>query len=157
MKYLYLLFAALLPLTLHAKPSADEVRNVVDFYNNGKDEGIVLADVKLCEGIGKEGATKNECEGELNPASLTVGESVTVWMSFMVPLGLQEQEIMVQLNHQGVTREVEKATVTSAMRYRVWRKVKLDRAGDWSANIIHDNGQSSEVLRELKLSVRPKE
>lgn len=156
MKYLCLLFAALLPLTLHAKPSADEVNKVVDFYNNGKDEGIVLGDIKLCEGIGKDGAAKNECENEIDPASLKAGQSVMVWMNFMVPMGVQEQEIMLQFNHQGVTREVEKVTVSSAMRYRVWRKVKFDRAGDWKANIIHDNGQTSEVLRELKLTVQSK-
>jgi len=156
MKYLFLLLAAMLPLTLQAKPTPDEVKRVVDYYNNGQDEGVVLADIKLCESIGTEGEAKNECQNELDASTMTVGQPVMVWMNFMVPVGMKEQEIMLQFNYQGVTRDVQKATVSNAMRYRVWRKVKFDRAGDWTATITHDNGQSTEVLREMKFRVQPK-
>ncbi len=156
MRFISLLLAALLSFAVHAKPSPEEVKRVVDYYHNGKDQGVVLADVKLCEAVSTEGELKNECQGELDPLALTVGEPVTVWMMFMVPSGMAQQDIMLQLNYQGMTRAVEKATVASSLRYRVWRKVTLDRPGEWTASIFHDSGQGQELLREMKMQVQPK-
>lgn len=156
MRFISLLLAALLSFAAHAKPSPEEVKRVVDYYQNGKDQGVVLADVKLCEAVPTEGELKNECQGERDPLALTVGEPVTVWMMFMVPSGMDQQDIMLQLNYQGLTRAVEKATVASSLRYRVWRKVTLDRPGEWTASIIHDSGQGLELLREMKMQVQPK-
>ncbi len=148
--------ALLLSTVVHAKPSADVAKEVIDYYFHGQSEGVLLADVKLCEAIHEEGELKNECNGELDAAGLEQGQPVLVWMMFMVPSGLDPQEILVQLNHQGMTMAVEKASVASSLRYRVWRKLNLDRPGDWNVKIAHDNGQSIEMVKELNLSVQPK-
>ena len=43
------------------KPSPKETKKVMDYYNNGKGGGAVLVDYTLCQEMGKEEESKNEC------------------------------------------------------------------------------------------------
>ncbi len=157
MKFVSLMLAAALSTAAQAKPAPEQVREVVDYYFNGRDAGVVLADFRVCDDVHAEGELKNECRGQRDPASLLEGDSVLMWMMFMVPSGVEPQDIMLQLNHQGMTLGLEKAKVASSMRYRVWRKVSFDRPGEWEARVMHDKGPGGlEVLREIKLNVQPK-
>ncbi len=137
----------------HAKPDGKQVKDVIDFFYNGQSEGIVLADVKLCEDVYTKGEQKNECMAELSGNKLKEGDAAKVWMMFMVPHDVKPQTIMLQLNHGGTTMSVERAEIKSAVRYRTWRQIKLDRPGEWKLKILHDKGDAVELVKEFTLKV----
>ncbi len=152
--FLLFVVAATFSLSVAAKPSPETAREVIDYYFNGQEQGIVLADIKLCEDVYGEGESKNECKNELKPNALEKNKPFMVWMMFMVPSGMDPQEVMVQLNHGGMTMDVETARVASSVRYRIWRKVSLDRTGKWTIKIAHDDGQNINVLDEFNVEVK---
>ncbi len=145
--------ALLVSANAFAKPSPEVVKQVVDFYFDGQDQGVVLAHTKLCDNVYTKGEHNNECMDERADNTLTLGEQTNVWMLFMVPNKVEPQSIMVQLNHRGMTMSVQRAKIASALRYRIWRKIKPDRAGDWTVKILHDRGDEVELLKEMTLTV----
>jgi len=154
MKRIIVLSIALLVSSLaHGKPSPEVVKQVVDFYFQGQEQGVVLADTKLCDNVYTKGEQNNECMAERPDNTLSRGEETNVWMLFMVPNKLEPQKILVQLNHRGMTMSVQRASIASALRYRIWKKVKPDRAGDWTVKIFHDRGDKVELLKEMTLKV----
>ncbi len=152
-KLLIFTIALLVPALSQAKPTPDQVKSVIDFYFNGQDQGVLLADVKLCDEIYAEGDQKNECMEIRNTTSLKKGEETNLWMMFMVPSDVDPQNIMVQFNYGGVTMSVRKTAISSSLRYRTWKKIKLDRTGEWDVKILHDKGDDLELLKEMKLTV----
>lgn len=150
-----ILFALVLclPLLAQAKPSPEEVKSVIDFYFNGQDQGIVLADTKLCDEIYTEGDQKNECMETRNTATLKEGEETYLWMLFMVPSKVDPQRIMVQLNLGDITMDVKNLTITSSLRYRARTKIAFKRPGEWKLKIIHDTGKELQLLKEIPVTV----
>jgi hypothetical protein len=66
-----------------AAPTAKMIKEVVDYYYNGQKEGPILTEAKLCK------AVKNfECTETLDPNNVTKGETINVWMRFLVPKGV---------------------------------------------------------------------
>ncbi len=145
--------ALLMSLLAHGKPTPEEVRQVIDFYYYGQEQGVVLADVKLCDDVYTKGDQKNQCMAERTGDTLNEGEQTHVWMMFMVPSGLGPQDIMLQLNHRGMTMAVKRTRITSAIRYRTWERIKPDRPGKWLIKIFHDKGEDMELIKELSLNV----
>lgn len=129
-----------------AKPTSDEVKRVLDFYFHGKGTGPVLLDSMLCRDIQREGDEKNECAGDISGETIKKGESIYLWMAYMVPSGDEPQNIIVQYENGGVTRMVRNLQVTGQLRYRTWLKVAFDKAGSWKIKIIHDTGSEAVVL-----------
>lgn len=134
-------------------PSTQEVKKVLDFYYNGKGMGVVLIDAKLCRDVHREGDEKNECAGEITNEAISKGDTVNLWMAFMVPIGDEKQKILVQFDQGGVTRSVKNMTVTGSLRYRTWRKVTLNRAGVWDIKIVHDRDDGATVLGNISATV----
>jgi len=154
MKRIAALGTALLTCSLaYAKPTSEEVQHVIDYYYNGQAQGVVLADVKICDDIYTKGDQKNECMAQREHDTLIEGESTHVWMMFMVPNGLESQKVMLQLNHRGMTMAVRQTKISSGIRYRTWEKIKPDRSGKWSVKIFHDKGEDLELIKELTLNV----
>ena len=62
-----LFVAALIPWFAGAQeiPSPDEAFKVIDFYMNGKGNGMVLMESKVCKDIHREGSLKYECKNEI--------------------------------------------------------------------------------------------
>ena len=135
-----------------AKPTSEEAKKVIDFYFNGRGEGVVLTDSKICRDIERDGDLKNECSGELSGA-IPKGESVYVWMNFMIPNGDEKQNIIVQFDNNNVTRMVKNLEISSGLRFRSWRKVIFDKTGNWDIKIIHDKGDGTEVLSSTTVTV----
>lgn len=135
-------------------PTTQEVKKVLDFYYNGQGMGVVLIDAKLCRDVHREGDEKNECAGDVTSEAITKGDTVNLWMSFMVPMGDEKQKILVQFDQGGVTRSVKNMTVTGSLRYRTWRKVTLDRVGVWNIKIVHDRDEGAAVLGEVSATVQ---
>ncbi|MDH5178927.1 MAG: hypothetical protein OEZ39_00260 [Gammaproteobacteria bacterium] len=132
-------------------PTTDEVRKVLDFYYQGQGLGVVLIDSKMCSEIGKEGDLKNECVGELT--AIKKDESINMWFAFLIPNGTEKQKILIQFETGGLTRMVKEIEATGSIRYRTWRKVDFDRAGEWTASIFLDSPAGTKKIGSRSFTV----
>ncbi len=133
-------------------PSADEVRKVVQFYYNGK-SGVYLVDIKLCEGVYKEGEQKNNCKDEITSGEVFSGDEVIVWMHFFAPDGAKET-VLVQYNRNGITRRTSSHTVRGAVRYRVWVPFKVEKAGNWDVKVVYDGETDTKIMGTIPIKVK---
>jgi hypothetical protein len=129
-----------------AKPTPDEVKRVLDYFYHGKGMGPVLLETKICRDVQREGDEKSECAGDITAQAVKKGESVYLWMAYMVPSGDEPQNIIVQFENGGVTRMVKNLQVSGQLRNRTWLKVTLDKVGSWKVKIVHDTGSNAITL-----------
>jgi hypothetical protein len=129
-----------------AKPAPEEVKRVLDYYYHGKGLGPVLLESKVCREIQREGDEKYECSGDISAEPIKKGESVYLWMAYMVPLGDEPQNIIAQFENGGVTRMVKNLQVSGQLRNRTWLKLTFDKVGTWKVKIVHDTGSSAVAL-----------
>jgi len=141
------------PLTALAqgRPTAEEVRKVINFFYEGE-HGAVLIDVKICRGVHDDGEMKHECKDDITRETIQVDEEVLVWMNFFAPLN-KKQNILIQFNKNGVTRDTKELAITGATRYRSWLKFKPSSAGRWEVKIYYDGESGAEVLSALPVPV----
>lgn len=145
-----------IPLMAQAeKPSPKEINKVINFYDKGFTQGAILVDMKLCADVHKSGEAKNNCIGELAGNNLTAGEEAFVWVNLLVPTPEDgaKQKLLLQFNHDNLTRTVRQKRVGGSIRYRTWTKIKLDRPGTWSVKALHDNGSKVFELGQLPIKV----
>jgi hypothetical protein len=142
------------PTDAKTKPAPDEVRRVINYYFNGKGQGPVLMDTKLCRDIKQDGNDKNECVSDITTQSIKKGDSVYLWMAYMVPSDDETQNIVILFEKGGVTRSVESLQVSSQLRNRAWLKISFDKPGPWILKVVRDTGSGAEVLGMLDVTVR---
>lgn len=135
------------------KPTAEEVKKVLDFYYHGKGMGAVLVEAKVCRDVQREGDEKNECAGDVSGQAIKKGDSVYLWMAFMSPNGEEPQPVIVQFEVNGVTRAVKNVSVSGGLRTRNWLKYTFDKAGAWKIKIVHDTGSSADQLGTRDVNV----
>ncbi len=136
------------------KPAPEEVRRVLNYYLHGKGSGPVLIETKICQDIIASGEDKNECDGDVAMQSIRRGQSVYLWMAYMVPLGDDIQNVVIQFDKGGVTRKVENLQVSSQLRNRSWIKVSFDTAGQWQLKVVRDTGEGVESLGTYEVLVK---
>lgn len=136
-----------------AKPAPEDVKRVLDYYYHGKGMGPVLLETKICREIQREGDEKSECAGDITAQTVKKGESIYLWMAFMVPLGDEPQNIIAQFENGGVTRMVKNLQVSGQLRNRTWLKITLDKVGPWKVKIVHDTGSSAIALGARDVTV----
>ena len=134
-------------------PSAAETKKVLDFYYNGQGQGVVLFETLLCKEIAKEGDNKNNCSEVITNGTATKGEAVNLWMAYLVPNGEENQNIIVQFEHKGVTRMVKNIQINGSIRYRTWRKISFNKTGSWTAKIFHEKGDDTILLNSVNITV----
>ena len=84
-----------------ATPTAKMVKEVVDYYYNGQEQGPILTEAKLCKGV------KNfECTEIIKPNNVNTGETINVCMRFFVPKGASYDDILVEYQHEGIPRRL---------------------------------------------------
>jgi hypothetical protein len=127
-----------------AAPEAQKIREVVDYFYNGQKEGPVLIDSKLCTNI-----KDLECRDQLAQNSISMGESVKVWMQFFVPKGDSYDDIFVEYKHNGTPRNLQAHKVEGSIRYRLVDSYKPDKVGDWTITIK----RGSKSLKMLNFKV----
>jgi len=103
-----------------AAPTAKMIKEVVDYYYNGQEEGPILTEAKLCKGI-----EKFECTEMINPESVTKGETINVWMRFLVPKGTSYDDILVEFKHEGIPRRLTPHKIEGSIRYRLVDKNRV--------------------------------
>ncbi len=113
-----------------ASPKASVVKEVVDYFYNGQEEGPILVESKLCKTI----KTLN-CEGGMDSNVISIGEPVKVWAQFFVPKDAIYDDIFVEYKHEGVPRHLKARKVEGSIRYRFIDTYKPDKIGKWTITI----------------------
>ncbi|MFA0465410.1 hypothetical protein AB4524_00730 [Vibrio breoganii] len=112
-----------------------------------------MYDFKLCESIIKQGPEKNNCEKEIDPNNVVVGDNALVWMAYLVPKGESVDNILVQSSMNGLTRESHQVKVEGSIRYRTWKPVTFTKAGQWQVTVIEDADQVN-LLKQIDVTVK---
>ena len=113
-----------------AAPDAKNIQEVVNYFYSGQKEGPVLTDSKLCKIV-----KGHECQDQLEPNGISMGESVKVWMQFFVPKGAIYDDIFVEYKHNSIPRNLKANKVEGSIRYRIVDTYKPDKIGDWTVTI----------------------
>jgi hypothetical protein len=127
-----------------AAPTAKMVKEVVDYFYSGQEQGPILTEAKLCK------AVKNfECTEIIKPDNVIKGETINVWMRFFVPKGASYDDILVEYKHEGIPRRLTPHKIDSSIRYRLVDKNSVDKPGNWTITV--KKGISK--LKEFKIKV----
>jgi hypothetical protein len=113
-----------------AAPKASVVKEVVDYFYNGQEEGPILVESKLCKTI-----KSLNCEEVLDSNVISMGEPIKVWAQFFVPKGGVYDDIFVEYKHEGVPRHLKARKVEGSIRYRFVDTYKPDKLGKWTITI----------------------
>ena len=132
------------------KPTQDEIKKVMDYYNNG-DEAAV-AEMKLCKEVIKEGPEKNNCAEEAVPAGIQKGEKVFLWVNLMVPKN-QNPNISFQYSKNDRSIKTKEVAVTSALRYRTWQIIPTNKLGQISVTIDQEKGEDYVNIGKIEYTV----
>jgi len=131
------------------KPTPEAVRAFWSFYLNGKGQGVVLADAKMCLEVAKEGPSKFECVKEIPAEGVKPGTTVYVWQAYLVPQGDTVEDIAIQLRLGEQIRETKDLKLNGAsFRSRNWTAFRIPRAGAWNVQIV----RGSATLKSLELT-----
>ncbi len=113
-----------------AAPKAGVVKEVVDYFYNGQEEGPILVESKLCKTI-----KSLNCEEVMDSNVISMGEPVKVWAQFFVPKGGIYDDIFVEYKHEDVPRHLKARKVEGSIRYRFVDTYKPDKIGKWTITI----------------------
>jgi hypothetical protein len=113
-----------------AAPKAGVVKEVVDYFYNGQEEGPILVESKLCKTI-----KSLNCEEGMDSSVISIGEPVKVWAQFFVPKDAIYDDIFVEYKHEGVPRHLKARKVEGSIRYRFIDTYKPDKIGKWTITI----------------------
>ena len=113
-----------------AVPSGDMVKEVIDYYYHGQDQGPILARAKLCKTV-----EAFECVEGIDPGSFPMGETIKVWTQFLVPKGATYDDILVEYKYEGTPWRIQPHKVEGSIRYRVVDSFELNKAGNWAITV----------------------
>lgn len=133
-------------------PTAAEVRRVTNYFYSQRESTPVLVDYKLCKGIQREGSDKNNCAEEVDGDTLQPGQSLYLWMNFLVPKG-ERGKVLVQLNYDGITRGTRVMSIAGSLRYRTWNKIRLQQPGEWELPVYYENADGIQEIDRINLRV----
>jgi hypothetical protein len=129
------------------KPSPDAVKTFWNFYLNGKGQGVVLGDAKLCLEVAKDGPNKSDCSKEVPAEGVKPGTMVYVWQAYLVPSGDTVEDITIQLKLGDQVRETKDVKPNGgSIRYRSWTALRIPKAGKWTITIM----KGAETLKTLE-------
>ena len=134
------------------KPTPAEARKVIEYYFNGKGQGAIPMDYKLCKKIAEQGEMKNECVAEIADNKVGKGEEAYLWMNFLVPAG-EESKILVQYSRNDKVRNTSNISLGGATRYRTWKKVPTGTAGDWKIMMVQEMENGDLDIGQMSFSV----
>ncbi|MFY1832382.1 hypothetical protein ACN47A_41180 [Myxococcus fulvus] len=131
-------------------PSADSVRDTWNFFYNGKGQGPVLVEAKLCTEVAKDGPNKYECTAEVAADGIKANTTVMLWQAYLVPQGDSVEDVMVQTKQGNVVRETKDVKLKGdGWRARQWTGVRLNKPGTWTVSVM----RGDQVLKELQVKV----
>jgi len=134
------------------KPTPAETQKVIQYYYQGKGQGVILMAHKLCAQIYEEGPLKFECQEEITGGEIQKGREVFLWMNYIIPAG-DQADIIIHYKRNNNVRSVSNFELPGALRYRIWKKIPTDKTGDWQIGIIQELQDADLNLGELQYSV----
>ena len=155
-KMIYILAVASLCVPFAAlsedKPTPEEARKVINYYFNGKGQGVIPMEYKLCKEISQKGDMKNECITEISDKKIAKGEEAYIWMNFLVPAG-DESKILLQYSRKDMVRNTSNVSLGGATRFRTWKKIPSGTAGDWKVSLIQELDNADVDIGQVEFSV----
>lgn len=127
-----------------AAPSAQAIKETVDYFYNGQDEGPVLVDAKLCQTV-----ESLACTAEIDPDAIGTGDTVNVLMQFFVPKDAVYDDIVIEYTHAGVPRQLTSHKIEGSIRYRLLNRYTFNKPGEWSITIK----KGTQNLKIMELTV----
>lgn len=152
--FLFALLLAGMPAASWAgdRPSADSVRQVMDYYHTGSD--VTLLEYKLCRDIAREGENKHECSEVVDGNTIEAGSKVYFWMNFLVPGDTTENaNVLVQFKHKGRAISTYETPMPQTIRYRTWRLLPTNKTGDWQVAIEQEKADGYTAVETIGYSV----
>jgi len=134
------------------KPTAEEARKVINYYFNGKGQGVVPMEYKFCQEVSLKGENKNECVSEFSAKSLKKGQEAYLWMNFLVPAG-EDAKLLLQYSRNNMVRDTSNVSLGGATRYRIWKRIPTTTAGDWKIKLVQEMVNSDLEVGQLEYSV----
>lgn len=118
-------------------PSADEIKRVLDYQDNGKDRGPALLDVIPCTKVDqtKGSPTQFTCIEPIT-APVKKGTTVLAWVQFFCPKGGSYEDVSIQYLHEGQVRNTVDVKIEGLARTRTWRGHTLAKAGKWQIKVL---------------------
>jgi hypothetical protein len=128
-------FAIVLQVAV-AQPSPDSIKSVWEYYQKGQGKGPILADAVLCKTVEQKAKeNKFECVEALGD-SAAKGDTVNIWVAFLVPKDDTIETVTVQAVLDGQVRETKDLKLKGeSMRTRTWTAFTLKKAGKWEFKI----------------------
>jgi hypothetical protein len=132
-------------------PTAAEVRRVLDYFDNGKGRGPVLADLKLCSQVEtkKDSPRRFECTEEVK-GKVKHGTTVHAWMQWFVPKDDKYDDVSIQFAHQGTVRSTQDLQLGAAMKTRTYKSQNLSKPGTWEVKVIRGDKELGKVSVEVE-------
>ncbi|HEY3446959.1 MAG TPA: DUF2914 domain-containing protein [Myxococcales bacterium] len=121
-----------------AAPSAEELKKVIDYYNNGKDSGPILAELKPCITVDtKKGSpTQWDCTEPVS-GKVKKGTPVNAWMNFLVPKEAKYEDLSVQWILDGQVRTTQDLSLkNSAVGARTYLVSTISKPGKWEIKVM---------------------
>lgn len=134
------------------KPTPEEARKVINYYFNGKGQGVIPMEFKLCKEVSQKGEMKNECIAEISDKKIAKGQDAYIWMNFLVPAG-DKSKILLQYSRKDVVRNTSSVSLGGATRFRTWKKIPTDTAGEWKVNLIQELENADLDIGQVNFSV----
>ena len=134
------------------KPTPEEARKVINYYFNGKGQGVIPMEYKLCKEISQKGDMKNECIAEISDKKIAKGEEAYIWMNFLVPAG-DESRILLQYSRKNMVRNTANVSMGGATRFRTWKKIPTGTTGDWKVSLIQELDNADVDIGQVEFSV----
>ena len=141
LKSLCLFVAAVLAAPMVARadaPSGEEVKKVIEYFNIGKDQGPILAELKPCLTVDskKGSATIWDCT-EPVAGKVKKGATVHAWMNWLVPKDSKYDDLTIKWIFDGDTRNATDLSLTSAaIGARYFKSHTVDKVGKWEIKIV---------------------
>jgi hypothetical protein len=119
-----------------SQPAPDQIKSVWEHFYKGQGKGAVLADAVLCKTVEqKDKEKKYDCVEELGETAAK-GDTVNVWVAFLVPKDDKIETITVQALLDGQVRETKDLQLKGeSWRSRTWTAFTLKKAGKWEFKI----------------------
>lgn len=125
-----------------AVPSADEIKRVLDYQENGKERGPILLDLVPClkVDLAKGSPTIYSC---LEPVAGPVKKNTSVhaWMAWFCPKGGAYDDLTVQFLHEGQVRQTFDLKVEGFGRTRTFRSHTFAKTGTWTIKVSRGETQ----------------
>lgn len=130
--------------TAGAPPTADEIKRVLDYQDNGKDKGPVLLELIPCLKVdtSKGSATQYNCIETIS-GPIKKNTTVNAWTSWFCPKGGSYEDITVQFLHEGQVRQTVDLKVEGLSRTRTYRSHTFGKAGKWQIKVFRGDKELS--------------